>query len=74
MIQVKLNLKNHPLYGNLDLHGFEEIHENIYKLNNFIEFGIPIYKSSFFKFPLVGWLFEIITKKFILKKYLIELT
>ena len=66
----KIEFKNHPLYGNLDLHGFEEIHENIYKLNNFIEFGIPIYKSSFFKFPFSGGGYLRLLPKIYIKKIL----
>ena len=50
----KIEFDNHPLYGNIDLQGFKKVYENIYSLNNFVEFGIPVYQSLFFKFPFSG--------------------
>ena len=36
----KIKFTNHPLYGDIDLFGFETLSPNIYKFNNFYEFEI----------------------------------
>lgn len=49
-----ISFAHHPLYGNLDLRGFEKIDDLTYKNDNFIEFEIPTYKICKFNIPISG--------------------
>lgn len=50
----KIDFANHPLYGQVDMDGYEEICHNIYKNKNFIEFELSTFTILGLKIPISG--------------------
>ncbi|MGD6856669.1 polysaccharide deacetylase family protein [Bacillus infantis] len=44
----------HPLYGSLDLSGYEKIEDLVYKSDDFLEFEIPTHPIGKFNIPISG--------------------
>ncbi|AST93639.1 hypothetical protein BC6307_21410 [Sutcliffiella cohnii] len=44
----------HPLYGSLDLSGYEKVEDLTYKNGDFLEFEIPTYKIGKYNIPISG--------------------
>src|SRR5699024_3460055 len=49
-----ISFAQHPLYGSLDLSGYEEVDDLIYKNGSFVEFEIPTYKLGKYNIPISG--------------------
>lgn len=72
----KINFDSHPLYGSIDMSGFDKQHESIYIDNSFIEFEMPTINFFGKKLPISGggylrilpwWFMSILIKKYIKK-------
>lgn len=49
-----ISFLEHPLYGKLDLNGYEKIDDLVYKNGDFLEFEIPTYKIGKYNIPISG--------------------
>ena len=64
MTQVVLSLENHPLYGSIDMHGYENLSDAVYRNGDFMEFeattlsvlgkNIPISGGGYLR--LIPWI------------------
>lgn len=70
----KILFKQHPLYRNLNLDGFESVEKLVYKENDFFEYEIPTMQIGRFEIPISGggylrlmpfWLIKILIKKYV---------
>jgi peptidoglycan/xylan/chitin deacetylase (PgdA/CDA1 family) len=50
----KIEFREHPLYGSLDIKGFNRITSNVYSRNGFYEFEIPTFEMFGRKLPISG--------------------
>lgn len=71
-----ISFVQHPLYGNLDLEGFNKIEDLIYERNNFLEFEIPTYQIGKYNIPISGGgymrLFPLWLNKYFINKHLMN--
>lgn len=71
-----ISFAQHPLYGSLDLNGFDKVEDLIYINDDFLEFEIPTYKIGKYNIPISGGgylrLFPYVLNSFLIKKYLKE--
>lgn len=69
-----ISFSEHPLYGELDLGGYDNVDDLIYKKGNFYEIEIPTYKIGRFNIPISGGgylrLFPYSVISSLIKKYL----
>lgn len=49
-----ISFAEHPLYGSLDLSGYEKIDDLVYKKDDFLEFEIPTLPINKFNIPISG--------------------
>ena len=70
----KINFTDHPLYGSLNLKEFNQIENNIYIKNDFVEFEVSTYKFLNKNVPISGGgylrIIPSIIFDYVLKKYL----
>jgi polysaccharide deacetylase family protein (PEP-CTERM system associated) len=50
----KISFDQHPLYRNLDLNGFEQIDDLVYRKDDFVEYEIPTLKFWKYNIPISG--------------------
>lgn len=69
----KILFKEHPLYRNLDMSGFEKVDDLVYINDNFVEYEIPTLHIGKFDIPISGggylrlfpfWLIKLLIKKY----------
>lgn len=49
-----ISFAEHPLYGSLDLTGYQRVSDSVYKKDNFYEFEIPTSKIGKYNLPISG--------------------
>ena len=69
----KILFKQHPLYRNLDLTGFSDVDDLVYKNGDFFEYEIPTLEIAKYSLPISGGgylrLFPYLLIKFLIKQY-----
>lgn len=72
-----IKFKQHPLYRNLDLNGFERIDDLVYRKDNYFEYEIPTLQIRKYSLPISGggylrlfpfWMLKILIKKYAKQK------
>lgn len=69
----KILFKQHPLYRNLDLSGYEKVDDLVYQQDNFVEYETPTLQIGKFDIPISGggyirlfpfWMIKILIRKY----------